>query len=281
MLKKNNEKKLWKSYAMFQIFILSLCFFMDVTVYAKVSSDSTRLCSLSVELPEEYNELKNSDLEIKLYKVADLDYKFKYVALGKYEDLNNYTYSYLNDENKTERINVKLSDVDGGTTAKEWEGLTFKAIEIAKSESPTATEKLKIDMGKFEKITPGLYLVMVDNKVINEKTYKFMLSLVSVPGFNENNSMGEKMEYDVKSELKIEVMDNGTSNPGTTKVLDGSNSTTSANEIKVVSGKPIMVKKGMLPQTGQLKWAVPVFVFVGIILITGGVILLKKDKRNE
>lgn len=276
MLKKNNEKKLWKSYAMFQIFILSLCFFLNFTVYAGVSYDSTRLGSLSVELPEGYNELKNSDLEIKLYKVADLDYKFKYVALGKYEDLNNCTYSYLNEENKTETVNVKLSDVDGGTTAKEWEGLTFKAVEIVKSESPTATEKLKIDTGKFEKITPGLYLVMVDNKVINEKTYKFMPSLVSVPGFNENNPMGEKLEYDVRGELKIEVMDNGT-----TKVIDGLNPTTSANEIKVVSGKPIMVKKGMLPQTGQLKWAVPVFVLVGIILITGGVILLKKDKRNE
>lgn len=266
---------------LFQIIILALSFHMNMTTYAGMNSDSVRSCSLSVELPYEYNELKNADLEIKLYKIADLDSSFRYIALEKYDSLNNYDYSYTNEKNEKEIINVKLCDVDGETKAKEWEGLTLKALEIAKNDNPTITEKLKSGNVKFEKITPGLYLVMVDDKVINEKTYKFMTSLVSVPSFNEEKPAGEKFIYDVRKELKIEVTYNATSNPVTTKMLDGLNPTTVINEIKVVSGKPIVVKKGMLPQTGQLKWAIPIFILAGMILTTGGVILLKRDKKNE
>ena len=103
-------------------------------VLAENAVDIGKLCNLMVQVPKENPELNNEQLQVKLYKTADITKLWKYNTIGNYELMNNYEYSVINGNNVIEKIKVNLNEIDSSTTAKEWEGLAFVAKEVAKSE---------------------------------------------------------------------------------------------------------------------------------------------------
>ena len=90
------------------------------------------------------------------------------------------------------------------------------AKEVAKSEKPTAVATIADGKAVFQGLQTGLYLVEVNDAIVNGKAYRFMAYLISVPNYNAQNPAGEKIEYNVDTELKVEVNDNNITTQVTT-----------------------------------------------------------------
>ena len=67
------------------------------------------------------------------------------------------------------------------------------AKEVAKSEKLLPWRQLLTE-SCFQGLQPGLYLVEVNDAIINGKAYRFMAYLISVPNYNAQNPTGEKIE---------------------------------------------------------------------------------------
>ena len=113
------------------IFLFGCLVLSNGKVLAENAVDIGKLCNLMVQVPKENPELNNAQLQVKLYKTADITKLWKYNTIGNYELMNNYEYSFINGNNVIEKIKVNLNEIDRNTTAKEWEGLAFVAKEVA------------------------------------------------------------------------------------------------------------------------------------------------------
>lgn len=236
-----------------------------------------------IQVPKENPELNNAQLQVKLYKTADITKLWKYNTIGNYELMNNYEYSFINGNNVIEKIKVNLNEIDRNTTAKEWEGLAFVAKEVAKSEKPTAVATIADGKAVFQGLQPGLYLVEVNDAIVNGKAYRFMAYLISAPNYNAQNPAGEKIEYNVDTELKVEVNDNNITTQVTTFKPTENTTKPKAKTLKTPKNQPDETSKyfGILPQTGQLKWIIPALLIVGFVCIGIGIQLLKKENKSE
>lgn len=174
------------------IFLFGCLVLSNGKVLAENAVDIGKLCNLMVQVPKENPELNNAQLQVKLYKTADITKLWKYNTIGNYELMNNYEYSVINGNNVIEKIKVNLNEIDSSTTAKEWEGLAFVAKEVAKSEKPTTVATIADGKAVFQGLQPGLYLVEVNDAIVNGKAYRFMAYLISVPNYNAQNPTGEK-----------------------------------------------------------------------------------------
>ena len=115
------------------------------------------------------------------------------------------------------------------------------------------------------------------------KAYRFMAYLISVPNYNAQNPAGEKIEYNVDTELKVEVNDNNITTQATTFKPTENTTKPKAKTLKTPKNKPDETSKyfGILPQTGQLKWIIPALLIVGFGCIGIGIQLLKKENKSE
>lgn len=265
------------------IFLFGCLVLSNGKVLAENAVDIGKLCNLMVQVPKENPELNNAQLQVKLYKTADITKLWKYNTIGNYELMNNYEYSVINGNNVIEKIKVNLNEIDSSTTAKEWEGLAFVAKEVAKSEKPTAVATIADGKAVFQGLQPGLYLVEVNDAIVNGKAYRFMTYLISVPNYNAQNPTGEKIEYNVDTELKVEVNDNNITTQTTTFKPTENTTKPKAKTLKTPKNQPDETSKyfGILPQTGQLKWIVPALLIVGFVCIGIGIQLLKKENKSE
>lgn len=265
------------------IFLFGCLVLSNGKVLAENAVDIGKLCNLMVQVPKENPELNNAQLQVKLYKTADITKLWKYNTIGNYELMNNYEYSFINGNNVIEKIKVNLNEIDSSTTAKEWEGLAFVAKEVAKSEKPTAVATIADGKAVFQGLQPGLYLVEVNDAIVNGKAYRFMAYLISVPNYNAQNPTGEKIEYNVDTELKVEVNDNNITTQVTTFKPTENTTKPKAKTLKTPKNQPDETSKyfGILPQTGQLKWIIPVLLIVGFVCIGIGIQLLKKENKSE
>ena len=247
------------------IFLFGCLVLSNGKVLAENAVDISKLCNLMVQVPKENPELNNAQLQVKLYKTADITKLWKYNTIGNYELMNNYEYSFINGNNVIEKIKVNLNEIDRNTTAKEWEGLAFVAKEV------------------FQGLQPGLYLVEVNDAIVNGKAYRFMAYLISVPNYNAQNPAGEKIEYNVDTELKVEVNDNNITTQVTTFKPTENTTKPKAKTLKTPKNQPDETSKyfGILPQTGQLKWIIPALLIVGFGCIGIGIQLLKKENKSE
>lgn len=265
------------------IFLFGCLVLSSGKVLAENAVDIGKLCNLMVQVPKENPELNNAQLQVKLYKTADITKLWKYNTIGNYELMNNYEYSFINGNNVIEKIKVNLNEIDRNTTAKEWEGLAFVAKEVAKSEKPTAVATIADGKAVFQELQPGLYLVEVNDAIVNGKAYRFMAYLISVPNYNAQNPAGEKIEYNVDTELKVEVNDNNITTQATTFKPTENTTKPKAKTLKTPKNQPDETSKyfGILPQTGQLKWIIPALLIVGFVCIGIGIQLLKKENKSE
>lgn len=278
--------------------------------------DIEKKCSISMNLPTEYSELKKENIRINLYKVANISETWQFNVISGYEAMNNCKYNTVDESGKTVISSISLNYVTSYTTASQWKVLTDEAVRISEKKQPNSTGIMKNGEIKFDNLSVGLYLIETDKIAKDNKEYGFMSYLISVPGYQvevkenqmptnknhisenekQNPGAGNQMStseywagsmqegvfiYDVKTELKIEVKSTETNIEETTtapviyKIIDGV--TRSNKEIRVDAKQKL--KK--LPQTGQLKWVIPLFVSMGLGFVSLGAFFASKDKKGE
>lgn len=174
---------------------LALTVFMSAMVISDVNAangiDVDEDCSihfeLSGDLDKEFSELKDLEVPVKLYKVADVTVSGIYNSLEEYKGLD-------------------LEKVDSDTTAARWEEMAQEAQETvteAKKE-PTAEVVLENGKGVAENLKTGMYLVAAEEVLSTGYAYQFTPFLISLPNNYYATSGNDDWVYDVTTSLKPE-----------------------------------------------------------------------------
>lgn len=137
-------------------------------------------------------------INVKLYKVADISAGGKYTAAGAFKGIE---------------AELDLSSVSAQTTAEEWQAKAKAAAEaVEETGSLTADKEQNIlEQNKMTGLDIGLYLVYVEKDTVKtaEYVYNFTPFLVSLPGNNyydevSNGTLNpsDAWQYDVTVGLK-------------------------------------------------------------------------------
>lgn len=174
---------------------LALTVFMSAMVISDVNAangiDVDEDCSihfeLSGDLDKEFSELKDLEVPVKLYKVADVTVSGIYNSLEEYKGLD-------------------LEKVDSDTTAAQWEEMAQKAQEIVTETKKEPTTEVVLENGKgvAENLKTGMYLVAAEEVLSTGYAYQFTPFLISLPNNYYATSGNDDWVYDVTTSLKPE-----------------------------------------------------------------------------
>ena len=144
--------------------------------------DTDRKCSVAFNVSGEGNELTTTDIQVNLYKVADVDVSGNYTATKDFTGLD--------------VSSVSADDKD--TAASKWADRAKEAQEmLTKSVKKTATVTLKAGTGSLADLATGLYLVDTPEVVTTNYTYTFTPYLVSLPTNNYYSNGNDNWIYDL------------------------------------------------------------------------------------
>ena len=172
------------------VIILCLCLhLMPYQVSAASTSDAVepiipeKECSLTVSYC--YGETAFSDVEVKLYRIADVSAEYKYTLTQTFE-------------------NSGLI-LEGIRTAGEWNVVrsTLETFILANQISPEFTVVTNGDgQAYFEMLRTGMYLAVVGQVEWNDLHYSFDSALIAVPGLGPDG----RWQYQVAVNAKGEVL---------------------------------------------------------------------------
>ncbi len=213
-----------------RIINISIVFAVALSSIVCIAS-ADNISSLTVNLRDYNKKIIIKDADVFIYKVAD------FITFSKHE--------YMPDE----RFASVISDLDFSSLDKTCTSENSKVIEnYIKKNKISADKTLKTDdNGKafFENLDLGIYLVVVSNT----EEYSVDTFLIEVP-LSENGVFTNEVSATPKiGSLTVPQKPN---NP------DNNNDSNNSNN------------GGKIPQTGQLKWPVPVMLISGITLIVLG-----------
>lgn len=144
-----------------------------------------------------FEELLELNIDVGLYKVADVNVSGKYIAPEKGAELYN-------------ALKESLDGVSSKTTAEEWLSIAENAMkQIDASENLKPVRQVKLndpnpgDGKKISGLSTGLYLVVAHQVESDQYIYSFTPYLVSLPGNNYGQEgANDDWIYDVEVSLK-------------------------------------------------------------------------------
>lgn len=179
-------RKIKKGSAVMLAFALLLSSAVISRVQAAVEIDTNQKGIVTFQLDGEFEELKELEIPVKLYQVAEVDTSGAYKALTGFEDL-------------------KLEEITSETTAAEWEEKATLASEIIDGKENAQEDTsctLTGGTGKVEELSLGMYLVKAETVLSPEYEYSFTPYLISVPNNYWATTGDDTWVYDVTTGLK-------------------------------------------------------------------------------
>lgn len=179
-------RKIKKGSAVMLAFALLLSSAVISRVQAAVEIDTNQKGTVTFQLDGEFEELKELEIPVKLYQVAEVDTSGAYKALTGFEDL-------------------KLEEITSETTAAEWEEKATLASEIIDGKENAQEDTsctLTGGTGKVEELSLGMYLVKAETVLSPEYEYSFTPYLISVPNNYWATTGDDTWVYDVTTGLK-------------------------------------------------------------------------------
>lgn len=180
------SRKIKKGSAVMLAFALLLSSAVISRVQAAVEIDTNQKGTVTFQLDGEFEELKELEIPVKLYQVAEVDTSGVYKALTGFEDL-------------------KLEEITSETTAAEWEEKATLASEIIDGKENAQEDTsctLTGGTGKVEELSLGMYLVKAETVLSPEYEYSFTPYLISVPNNYWATTGDDTWVYDVTTGLK-------------------------------------------------------------------------------
>ena len=99
-------------------------------IFAQNDIDVDKKCSITINVPDSWDDLKSTGFEAKLYKVASIDKSGSFKAI---DDFN--------------KLDEGLSGLSDKTTAEVWADMAASAVEIAQKDEITASDSVEIQNG--------------------------------------------------------------------------------------------------------------------------------------
>ena len=151
--------------------------------------------------------------------------------------------------------------------------------ELIRREQPAAFAETRTDetgTGRFQGLPDGVFLVLGEAPGdLGGETYVQLPLLVHLP-YTQNGETSQDVTADVKYERvppETTTTPETTTVPGETTTTPGQ-TTTRPTVTTTTPGRP------GLPNTGQLRWPIPVLSAAGAILIAAGLILRRKERKR-
>ena len=183
-------RKIRKGSAAVLVLVLALSTVLISKVQAAIGIETDKECSLTFEVDGEYEELKELDIPVLLYQVADVKEDGTYVEHEGYEGLD-------------------LGSISSETTAEEWEEKAAKAVAVIDENKPEATAEVTIanGAGAAAELTTGMYLVYAQKVESPTYEYNFTPYLISLPNNYYKVNEDDTWVYEVETGLKTEQKD--------------------------------------------------------------------------
>lgn len=159
------------------------------SVQAAVGIETERTCSVSFvldgDLENEFSELKELSIPVKLYRAATVNEAGVYTALEGFEQIG-------------------LDKIGSETTAAQWEEMAKKTSEAVKSQELEATAQTTLVSGQggIGELETGMYLVEADTVSSAGYEYKFTPYLLLLPNNYFGTTGEDQWVYDVTTGLK-------------------------------------------------------------------------------
>ena len=170
--------------------LLCFCFhLMSYQVMAASTSDAVEPiipeneCSLTVSYC--YGETAFSDIQVKLYRIAEVSADFRYTLIQPFE--------------------ASGLILDGIRTADEWNVVrsTLEAHILAYNIAPEFTSVTNVDgQARFGSLRTGMYLAIVTQVEQDDLHYRFDSALIALPGLGQDG----RWQYQVSVNAKAEVL---------------------------------------------------------------------------
>lgn len=165
-------------------------------VYGALGVETDRECSLTFTLDEaefDDDELRDLEIPVKVYKVADITEEAQYDTTG-YADF----------------AGLGLENVSSTTSAEEWAQMAEDAMKIVKTKGIASTADVKVTKpegateftGEINNLETGMYLVQAETVQTREYTYDFTPYLVSLPNNYYSKETPDDWVYDVTTGMK-------------------------------------------------------------------------------
>lgn len=185
------------------IFLLFITLFSITIIPTKAENiDTNKLVNL--EIIHQYGNTNIKDTNVSIYTIATL------TENGTYEFQKNYQSISFNP--------IDMSSSEQNLKAKE-------ILEYIKNNSLPATDIRKTNQDgitSFNNLVPGLYLIQIENKTINNYQYSVLPTLITVPTL-ENNIYQYNVKINTKpeqEEIKEEIIPEKSENINVPNTLD-------------------------------------------------------------
>lgn len=155
---------------------------------AAYAVDTNKKCSVDFVIStDEFDEMDDIQIPVKLYKVASINKSGEYTAEAGFENVD--------------FSNVEYKD---GASAAEWEARAAEAAKlITKDSTPAATTTTKDGQAHIGDLATGLYLVMGEETKSANYTYNFKPYLISLPNNYYYTNGNDEWVYDLKGAQAI------------------------------------------------------------------------------
>ena len=159
------------------------------SIFARTHIDIDKKCSITVDIPDTWEDLYTVDFPVELYRVADVDENDVYTATKQFDELAK-----------------SISDISSKTTADDWEKMAKTAADIADKGSLTADEAIDVSNGRgnVTGVKTGLYLVYAKPANSARFGYTFVPYLISAPN-NEFAMTGSGSDSWIYDDIDIEL----------------------------------------------------------------------------
>lgn len=129
---------------------------------------------------------------------------------------------------------------------------------------------------KYEKAKDGMYLMLIDACVEQDKMYEFVPQIIAIPYINDNNELQQSIDVEPKSISKnIESKEQESKKDECKRKNKGN---TSKKQSKENEQTTTAIYDNKLPQTGQDRAIAVILATVGLVMIAGGVVVIKRNR---
>ena len=165
------------------VFLFAIILIPQGVAMARGYIDTSKKCSLKVNISEEWADLKSIDFSVKLYKVADVNQNCLFTPTKDFEDLRE-----------------EIDSIDSDTTAEDWLKLAELSTNIITEKEISEYNIIEIKKGKgqLQNVDTGLYLIYADEVKSSKYGYKFVPYLLSAPNnvYATSGSGSDEWIYD-------------------------------------------------------------------------------------
>ncbi len=230
-----------------KLILICLFFIWPLFIVNADEINTSQKCNITIHYEYDSNPLNN--VNIKIYKIANINSNNEYLYLDTYKelesDITNMSSSSINEYAIRLENYIKTNNI------------TYDKNSITSIDG----------ISTFNDLDVGLYLLAFDKKTANNYEYHTSPTLLTIPNYNELNN---NYTYDIDMYAKVETTTINTNNDNSNKVENNKD-----------NNQTIIDKLLSSPQTGDKIIIYFILLLLSLLGIISVVLYKKRSRKKE